>query len=96
MLNSFKRTQDELKGVSKGAVATLATVEFIICLFLMIVALYGAFNASIANQLLAHSEELREEITQKSVDNNVEIAKYRELYRETRAELDAYKESLVP
>lgn len=91
IINYFMEVQSELKGVSKGAIATVSVVEFFICLLLSILVCVFIIHASLAQAMLSQAIEVKDNAIEQTQYYQEEAALYQKLYADTSAQFEAYK-----
>lgn len=91
IINYFMEVQSELKGVSKGAIATVSVVEFFICLLLLILICIFIIHASLAQALLSQAIEVKDNVIEQTSYYQEEAARYQKLYADTSAQFESYK-----
>lgn len=91
LINYFAEVQSELKGVSRGVIATVSIVEFFICLLLSIIICVFIIHASLAQALLSQAIEVKDNVIEQTSYYQEEAARYQKLYADTLAQFEAYK-----
>lgn len=85
------KVQDEFKGVSKGALATVMIVETVVCLILGIATLSAGINTMAATELADNAVDTNTEMKQQINDLKTDLDSYRQLYKEAKQEIAELK-----
>lgn len=86
--NFLLKVQEEFKGVSKGAIATVMIIESVVCLILIGVTLCASINTMAANNLANNAIKVNSTMEQEVYNLEVDRDSYKKLYEEAKKEIN--------
>ncbi len=91
--NYLFKVQEEFKGVSKGALATVMILETIVCVILITFSLVINMQAGYASQVTESAMQVNTELNKQVYDLQIELKSYKQMYDDVRQELTELSKS---
>ena len=91
--NYLFKVQEEFKGVSKGALATVMILETIVCVILITFSLVINMQAGYASQVTESAMQVNTELNKQVYDLQIELESYKQMYDDVRQELTELSKS---